>query len=204
MSKPVTITGPAGRIEGLLARAQRTTRRAIVLCHPHPQFGGTMHDSVLDLVSKALLNEGVDCLRFNFRGVGNSTGLFDNGVGETDDTLAVMAFARDSLNTDEIWLGGYSFGAGVAWRAAQETDDLDRLMLFAPPNARMPFEGDAPNIPVHIFAGADDDLIDWPALEAWVEAHHRRLTLTRLEGTDHGFGGATDRLGPAIRAQLKD
>ena len=118
MTKPVMITGPVGRLEGLLARAQRTTRRAVVMCHPHPQFGGNMHDSVLEAVSKALLVEGVDCLRFNFRGVGNSSGVFDNGVGETDDTLAVMAFARDSLNTDEIWLADYSFGAGVAWHGA--------------------------------------------------------------------------------------
>ena len=204
MSKPVTITGPVGRLEGLLARAPRTTRRAVVMCHPHPQFGGNMHDSVLEMVSKTLLNEGVDCLRFNFRGVGNSSGEFDNGVGETEDTLAVMAFARDSINTDEIWLAGYSFGAGVAWRAAQETDDLDRLLLFAPPNARMSFEGAAPNIPVHLFAGADDDLIDWPALQTWVDSQHRRMTLTKLEQADHGFDGAADRLGAAIRAALRD
>ena len=120
-----------------------------------------------------------------------------------DDTLAVMAYARDSMNTDEIWLAGYSFGAGVAWRAAQATDDLDRLMLFAPPNARMTFEGDAPNIPVHIFAGSDDDLIDRPALQAWV-SEHRRMTLAMLDGADHGFSGASDRLGAAIRAALRD
>ena len=74
MSKPVTITGSAGRLEGLLARASRNTERAAVLCHPHPQFGGTMQDAVLDTIADVFLAEGVDCLRFNFRGVGHSQG----------------------------------------------------------------------------------------------------------------------------------
>lgn len=204
MSKPVTITGPVGRLEGSLARAQKTTRRIAVLCHPHPQFGGNMNDVVLDVLSKVLLADGVDCLRFNFRGVGNSQGSFDNGDGETDDTLAAMAWARDSVNTDELWLVGYSFGAAIAWRAAQTTDDMDRLMLVAPPNLRMTFEGAAPNIPVHLFGGGEDDLIDWPALETWATNLGRRVTINRIEGTDHFFEGAGDKLSAAMRARMRE
>ena len=81
MSKPVTITGNAGKLEATLARAARNTRRVAVLCHPHPQFGGSMDDAVVAVAEDVLLAEGVDSLRFNFRGVGASQGSFDSGKG---------------------------------------------------------------------------------------------------------------------------
>ncbi len=204
MSKPVTITGSAGRLEGLLARASRNTERAAVLCHPHPQFGGTMQDAVLDTVSDVFLAEGIDCLRFNFRGVGNSQGAFDNGRGETQDAVEALGWARANIqHTNELWLAGYSFGANIAWRTGQETDDLDRLFLIAPPFGRMDFEGEMPNIPVHIIAGDADEYIDWDALNAWMAGRPQSVTLTKLAGADHFFTGTMDALTKAVRAAAR-
>lgn len=204
MSKSIIVSGPAGRIEAAIARAPRNTRRAAVLCHPHPQFGGSMHDAVLDAVESVFLAEGVDCLRFNFRGVGNSEGSFDGSKGETNDALAVLGWARDNIqHMDELWLAGYSFGANIAWRAGQATDDLDRIFLVAPPIGRMEFAGSTPNIPVHIFGGEDDEFIDWAAADTWMQGRPHNVEITRLPGVDHFFRSGTDGLTKALRAAAR-
>jgi len=204
VTKTFAITGSAGRLEATLDRAGRNTRRAAVLCHPHPQFGGTMHDAILETIVEVFLAEGIDCLRFNFRGVGNSQGTFDGGRGEVDDALAALGWARGNIHhTNELWIAGYSFGANVAWRASQATDDLDRVFLIAPPFGRMDFIGDMPNIPVHIVAGDADEFIEATALNDWTEGKSRSLTVTRIPGADHFFNGATDALAKAVRAAAR-
>ncbi len=196
----ITIPGNAGHIEGMLTRAAHGTRRAAVLCHPHPQFGGSMHDGVLDTVEATFLAAGVDCVRFNFRGVGSSEGRFDGGKGETDDAMAVLGWARDNVpDSGELWLAGYSFGAHVAWRAGQATDDLDRIVLVAPPFGRMEFTGAAPNIPIHVVGGDNDDFIDWAVLDAWAAGQARGLKVTRLPGVDHFFRTGTSALATALQ-----
>lgn len=204
MTKSITISGSAGRIEGILTQAGRSTRRAAVLCHPHPQFGGSMHDAVLDAVETVFLAEGVDCVRFNFRGVGNSQGSFDGGKGETDDAVAALGWVRGNLpDTNELWLAGYSFGAHVAWRAGQATDDLDRIFLIAPPFGRMAFEGETPNIPVDVIGGDADEFIDWAALGAWAEGRTRSVGVTKLAGVDHFFRTGHDGLTKALRTAAR-
>ena len=197
----IHIAGPAGNLDGVLTRAARDSGRAAVLCHPHPQFGGSMHDAVLDAVESAFLAEGVHCVRFDFRGVGNSAGRFDGGNGETDDALAVLGWLRDQLpDARETWLAGYSFGAHVAWRAAQATDDVARVLLVAPPFGRMDFASARPDLPVHVIGGDADAFIDWDALTHWCDARGPATTVARLPGVDHFFRTGGNALTAALRA----
>ena len=197
----ITVPGPAGNLDGMLTRAARDTGRAAVLCHPHPQFGGSMHDAVLDAVERVLLAEGVHCVRFDFRGVGNSAGRFDGGNGETDDALAVLGWLRGELpDARETWLAGYSFGSHVAWRAAQSSDDVARVLLVAPPFGRMDFAAARPDLPVQVIGGDADAFIDWPALGQWCEGRGKATTVARLPGVDHFFRTGSAGLADAVRA----
>ena len=105
------VDGPAGALETLL---DGDGSDLAVLCHPHPQYGGTMHDAVLDCAARALGAAGIARLRFNFRGVGRSEGRFDEGVGEVDDVLAILTHGRKMHPEARVLLVGYSFGAAMA------------------------------------------------------------------------------------------
>ena len=109
-------TGPAGRIQVLRDQPQGTPVGTAVIAHPHPLFGGTMDNKVVQTLARAFLQLGHRTVRFNFRGVGGSAGAWDEGRGEVDDALAVIAAQRDA--SLPLWLGGFSFGAYVASQAA--------------------------------------------------------------------------------------
>lgn len=191
------IPGPTGTLEARLDEAQtRATDspRIAVLCHPHPQYGGSMHDAVLETATGALLAAGIDCVRFNFRGVGASAGVYDHGVGEVDDANAVLAWARDT-EPSEIWLAGYSFGARVAWQVlANPATEITvaRGLLIAPPVGSMSFDG-ATTAPVDVFAGDADEFIESAALDAW-----QGVNIHRIPSANHFFMGAHPQLGDLL------
>src|SRR5215471_8975125 len=136
MTRVREIAGPAGRLEalleepparggvnadGLLERGRAGgLRAAVVLAHPHPQYGGTMHTKVVYQAAKAFTRIGCAVLRFNFRGVGTSEGSWDEGRGEMDDFRAGIAFMREQYPDVRIWSAGMSFGAWVALAAGVE------------------------------------------------------------------------------------
>ena len=191
------IDGPAGRIEALLeqADAERSARVGIV-CHPHPQYGGSMHDAVVDAASRALRANGIDALRFNFRGVGASEGSYDSGVGEIDDLLAVAAHARGEQGYDDVLVVGYSFGSRVAWGAARRVAPT-QLVLVAPPIGMMDYPAEhAPACPVVVVIGSADDFADGNALRSWCA--ERGADLRLIEGANHFFAGAWD----AVTAEI--
>ena len=168
-----------------------------VLCHPHPQYGGNRHDGVLDCLARVLRASGVGCLRFNFRGVGGSSGTFDGGRGEIDDLLATIAWIDAEYPDDALWLGGYSFGAHVVWQAQARLPRTRRIVLLAPPVGLMDFSAAPPACPVDVFAGDADTFVDPERLTTWpgVSAHV-------LPGADHFFSGQwqplMDRIARAV------
>ncbi len=186
------IQGPAGQLEARLDQAPAEKTITAVLCHPHPQYGGSMHDAVLATAVEVLMGAGVNCLRFNFRGVGGSEGQFDNGDGEVLDAVAAVDWVRQEYPRDEIWLIGYSFGASVAWRAASSIDPA-RLILIAPPVGMMKFEANATTAQVDAIAGSRDDFVDQATFNAWedVDTHV-------IDGADHFFGGYHDALAETL------
>ncbi|MBX3706160.1 MAG: alpha/beta hydrolase [Pseudomonadales bacterium] len=178
------IPSSQGHLEARLDRPTEPAGIAAVLCHPHPLYGGSLHDGVLDHAARALLGCGVSCLRFNFRGVGASDGRFDGGDGETDDLMDAVAWLRANETPRQLWLAGYSFGAHVVWQALGRGGEADRVLLVAPPVGRMAFAVRRLACPVDVFAGDADEFIDQQALAAWdgVNVH-------LLAGADHFFVG---------------
>jgi len=189
------IDGPAGALETLL---DGDGPDLAVLCHPHPQYGGTMHAAVLDGAARALAAADIACLRFNFRGVGRSAGRFDDGAGEVDDVLAVLAHGRAIRSAGRTLLVGYSFGAAMALRASGRTDGLAGVVLIAPPVDHMALGDAAPSCPVHVIAGSADAFASVPALEAFASKVEGVSPPAILDGADHFFIGAQPALEGAV------
>jgi uncharacterized protein len=193
----VNIPGPSGPLEAVLSRPVRAAGTAAVLCHPHPLYGGTMHDAVLECLARVLVDTGVTCLRFNFRGVGASAGRFSGGAGELDDLAAAVDWIAREERPARLWLGGYSFGAHVVWQAAGRALAAERMLLVAPPNGAMAFAAQRPPCPVDAFFGSADAFVDAEGLAALpgVTAHV-------VLGADHFFTGVLDELEARIRSAI--
>lgn len=189
----IGIPGLAGNIEAI-ARPGATDRWA-VLCHPHPLYGGSMNDAVLDAVEAALAPRGMGLLRFNFRGVGGSGGQFDHGEGEMEDLIAACRWLREEHGDPALWLAGYSFGAGVVWRAWPRIPNVRRLILIAPPTAMMQ-RPEAPKPPATtVLAGDEDPYVEPTMLQALPD-----VDLRCISGADHFFSGRWRELQEALAA----
>ncbi len=180
------IPGSVGQLEAVVDVASSGTPQDVlaVLCHPHPQYGGSMYDGVLSIASDTLTGHGVACVRFNFRGVGASEGSFDSGVGEIDDLLAVVEWTATAHPHDRLWLIGYSFGASIVAGALDRlaaVRPVQRALLIAPPIGRLPFSATSAE-GVHCIAGTADDFVDPGRLESWAGDQ-----CTLIAGADHFF-----------------
>jgi alpha/beta superfamily hydrolase len=134
------VVGAAGRIE-VATSIPESPRAIAIVAHPHPLYGGTMDNKVVSTVARAFGEAGAAAFRFNFRGVGQTEGVHDEGRGETDDCLAVIAHARETLDASlPLWLAGFSFGGAVAVRASGRVD-FAQLVLVAPAFRRLTGEG---------------------------------------------------------------
>lgn len=189
------IAGPAGALE--LTADDRGGDWAL-LCHPHPLYGGSMHDAVLALADRAWARRGGSAVRFNYRGVGASEGSYDEGDGEADDAVRVGNWLRETHGAGALTLVGYSFGAGVAWRASDSLADVARVVLVAPPMPAMDFPH-RPAPPAVLVHGDRDDFVDPASAAAWV-AEQASARLLAVGGADHFFSGAWTALEAALDA----
>ena len=200
------LPGPAGALEVAIDETASATGRYAILCHPHPQYGGIMHDALLDCLAQALGDSGISCLKFNFRGVGRSEGTHygtqegapDGAAGEVADLCAVADWLHEERSPRSLLLGGYSFGANVVWQALAHGMPAERALLVAPPIGAMQFPEFTPACPVDVFAGDADQFIDAAALTAW-----RGINLHRLSGADHFFTGQWQLLRETISGVLR-
>ncbi len=191
-------------LEGLLAVSAQAKRGA-VMCHPHPQSGGSMYNNVVEAVLDALWAMDYATLRFNFRGVGESEGAFAGGVGEILDAKAAVRFLADQQGIGQggMLLAGYSFGATVALRAGLELAEVGILIAVAPPigMADLSFIVGTDKR-VILIAGDRDQYC--PAAE--LRALHQKLAgpsvLKIIAGADHFFGGYEAKLTSAIGSAL--
>lgn len=183
------LTGPAGRLECLadVPEAGQERPATAVLCHPHPQHGGSLRNKVVTIMERSLRELGLRTVRFNFRGVGESGGEFDDGEGETDDLLAVVEWVRRTRPEDDLWLGGFSFGAFIALKAAQDLP-VRQLITIAPPVERYGFEAlMPPNCPWLIVQGDEDEVVSPKAVYTWADALGDDADLVVMEGAGHFF-----------------
>lgn len=184
------IPGPNGVLEAQLdvAKGESPADAPIaVVCHPHPLHGGTLTNKVAHTVAKAFAELGVTTLRFNFRGVGESSGEFDHGQGEVDDVQAAVDWLRARHPESPLWLAGFSFGAYVAL-SAQSQAQAARLLLVAPPVAMFDFppEGGV-DIPWLVIQGSADEIVDPRQVRAWVGQQVNVPTFCWLEEAGHFF-----------------
>ncbi|MDX1460254.1 MAG: alpha/beta family hydrolase [Xanthomonadales bacterium] len=183
------LRGPAGLIECVSDVPDATDARpaTIVICHPHPLHGGTMHNKVVTILERSMRELGLSTVRFNFRGVGASEGSFDDGYGETDDLFAVTEWVRQTRESDELWLGGFSFGAFVALRAAQNLK-LGQLICIAPAVRRYAFEElEHPGCPWLVVQGDEDDVVAIDDVYEWVDTIEPAPNLVVMDGAGHFF-----------------
>jgi alpha/beta superfamily hydrolase len=202
----IRIPGPAGWIEAALDPAKAPTRAAIcIVCHPLPTEGGTMHNKVVTTVARALRESGVTTLRFNFRGVGQSDGTFDDGEGELDDLRAVAHWAREQHPGLALWLAGFSFGAWVSLRGAQELDAA-ALVSIAPPVGRSwAFAGLLPPpIPWLVVQGEADEIVAPRAVFDWLATLPRPPQQVRMPETSHFFHRKLIDLRDAVKQAVRD
>jgi alpha/beta superfamily hydrolase len=170
----------------------------VVVCHPHPLYGGDMDNGVVVRAVEACAARNLATLRFNFRGVGASSGTHDDGRSEQDDARAALADLTRRLPAGAtVALAGYSFGAAVAAAVAEGTP-LAGLALIAPPLRVMPVAtAPAGRGPVLIVVGAEDQYCPAEALDT-LQVALPQATITVIEGADHFFFGALDPLGVAL------
>lgn len=185
-TRRTSVEGPAGPIECAIDEPVAAPRGVAVLCHPHPQFGGTMDNKVVQTLARAFLQLGYRAVRFNFRGIGGSAGAWDEGRGEVDDALAVIAAHRDAALP--LAVGGFSFGGFVAAEAVQRlavAAPVERLVLVAPATSRFQVPAVAPDtVVVH---GEADDVVPLSATLDW--ARPQVLPVIVVPGVGHFFHG---------------
>lgn len=192
--KPPAITGPAGPIEMLVEGAGQAPTHVAVVCHPHPLHGGTMTNKVVHTLAKAFIARGAVAIRFNYRGVGASAGKYDQGIGETDDALAVIDWARQQWPRAALWLGGFSFGGAVAIRAAARRP-VERLVTVAPAVDRVSVEPEQlPQSSWLLVHGDRDELVDAASVIRWAQSLQHPPQVALLPGVDHFFHGRLNDL----------
>lgn len=199
------IPGPAGTLEARLDLPSGPPRAVAVCGHPHPLHGGTMHTKALYQTAKALTRVGAAALRFNFRGVGLSTGSFDAGPGEQDDFRAAIAFARRRFPGLPVWAAGMSFGSWIAAGVGAADPRVSLVLLVAPPVDRYDYkELAAAGKPVFIVHGEDDELIPVGDVRKFYGTLAEPRELTTIEHANHLFEGKTALVGDAVEGLLAD
>ena len=184
-------------MEGILKPEEEgiVPRYAGLICHPHPLYGGTMHNKVVFKAAQALQILGIPALRFNFRGVGHSTGTYDEGRGEMDDVRFALEFLSRRYPGLPVILGGFSFGAYVGLRVAVVDDRVQAMTGLSVP-ARM-FEGEyleGSHKPKLIIQGTKDELAPYALASQWFEQVPAPKSLVAVQGADHFFQGHLDEI----------
>ncbi len=179
------------QLEGLLSIQEAlSVKRGVVLCHPHPQYGGDMHNLVISTAVDAASQEGFSTLRFNFRGVGRSEGSYSEGVGEREDVKAAIDYLVSALGHSDspLALLGYSFGAWAALPVGTQDDRIKAMVAVAPPLELYDFVFLEGSKKIKLLMAGDRDFFCPKALlENWFEGLEEPKTLAIIEGADHFF-----------------
>lgn len=200
------LEGPAGRLEAMLwTVASPDPPRVAVVCHPHPLFGGTMHNKVVYQAAKALHRTGAPVLRFNFRGAGLSEGVHDKGLGERDDVQAAIDYLAREFPGKPILLAGFSFGAWVGLREGCEDPRVNELIGLGIPvnNSDLSYLRSCAK-PKLFIQGGEDQFGARADVEALYETLPEPKSLVIVEGAEHFFAGKLDQVSRAITNWIAD
>jgi alpha/beta superfamily hydrolase len=199
------IPGPVGPLEALLAEAVGAPRAACVFAHPHPLYGGTMHTRAVYQATKALARIGVTTLRFNFRGVGRSSGTHDGGPGEMDDYRAALDFMAAYQAGLPLYAAGFSFGSWVAWNVGLDDPRVGLMLGLGLPVNLFDFSpvtrSDKAKFLVH---GELDEVVPVRDIRKFYGELGEPKELSIIPGADHLFDGHTTELEEAVADLLRD
>lgn len=196
----IIINGPEGRIEGRYLHATKPNAPIALILHPHPQHGGTMNNKVVYTLYHAFAQRGFSCLRFNFRGVGRSQGVFSRGEGELSDAATALDWLQShNENSSQCWVAGFSFGAWIGMQLLMRRPEIDSFVSVAPPANMFDFSFLAPcpssGLVLH---GDKDEIVPPNAVEKLIDKLRQQkgitIDLQTIGGANHFFHGLTDKL----------
>ncbi len=203
-AESLSIAGPAGRLEALAELPDPGSGPpllAAVICHPHPLFGGTLHNKVVHTLARTVRASGGATLRFNFRGVGTSEGTHDGGPGEVRDALAAVTWARVRWPGVPLVLAGFSFGGAVAIEAAVAAGPA-WLVTVAPAVDRVPLDRlELPRCEWLVVQGDADDVVAADSVVQWMSRWAPQARVRVLSGVGHFFHGRLHDLQACLREE---
>lgn len=200
MKRNVTFFSNGFQISGICD--EKGADKAVVVTHPHPLYGGDMHNPVVDTICRCFAACDYTTLRFNFRGVGESEGHFSQGIGEQQDVLSAMDYLA-ALGTNEIGLAGYSFGTWVLANVVRSTEHIRYLVMVSPPVAFMDF-GDIGKLDSLrlVVTGDQDDIAPADLIDSAMTRWNPEAPFERVKGADHFYTGHLDDLAAVISSRL--
>jgi alpha/beta superfamily hydrolase len=198
------IEGPSGALE-IALQEKHPSAPYLLVCHPHPLHGGSMNNKVVTTTAKAYEDMGCNVVRFNYRGVGASTGEYGHNQGEVDDANRVVQWLLANRNVEQLYFAGFSFGAYIAAQAAADTQSLGKVgvkhvLLIAPSVLNSPFEKVTPfGIDTSVIMGDADEVVAFDAVQDWANNLYPPLELIAMEGAGHFFHGRLTELKQQIK-----
>jgi alpha/beta superfamily hydrolase len=197
------LDGKAGRLEAMLWTAESDPAAVALVCHPHPLFGGTMHNKVVYQAAKALQGRGMPVLRFNFRGTSLSEGVHDKGNGEQDDVRVALDYLSSEFPGKPILVAGFSFGSWVSSRVGcGDARVVAMIVMGLPVNKTDTTYLQKCDKPKLFLWGSNDEFGSKENIDAMYASLHEPKELVIVEGVDHFFAGKLERVGEAINTWL--
>ena len=213
MEKPlpeIVLSGPTGRIEAKYHKSYKLDAPVALVLHPHPLHGGTMNNKVTYTTYQAFVQKGFNVMRFNFRGVGRSQGVFDNGEGELADAASALDWLQaDNPNASGFWVSGFSFGAWIAMQLLMRRPEIDGFVSVSPPANMYDFNFLAP-CPVSgiMIQGTSDEIVSVDAVETLAQKLSAQkgvdVKFKKIDGADHFYTGKLNTLIGAIGSYIED
>ena len=189
----VIFPGPEGRLEGRFNPGPRPRAPVAMILHPHPQGGGTMNNRIVQALYQTFVRRGFATLRFNFRGVGKSQGVFDNGIGELSDAAAALDWVQSiHPEAQTTWIAGFSFGAWIGMQLLMRRPEIKGFISIAPPANMYDFTFLAPCPSSGIIVqGTNDDVVPEPSVEKFVNKLKMQKNIiidyNLVKGANHFF-----------------
>ncbi|MGQ0526884.1 MAG: alpha/beta hydrolase [Alphaproteobacteria bacterium] len=196
----VIFNGPSGRLEGRYSHSKTKNAPLALILHPSPEHGGTMNNKITYMMFQGFVARGFSALRFNFRGVGRSQGIFDRGEGELSDAASALDWMQEiNPNAPYVWIAGFSFGAWIGMQVLMRRPEIKGFISVAPPASTVDFSFLAPcptsGLIVH---GTKDDVVPEASVAEFVGKLHQqkgiRIDYRKIEGANHFFHNHTDLL----------
>lgn len=204
----VIFQGPEGRLEGRYQPGVGVRAPVAMVLHPHPQGGGTMNNRMVQMLYQTFVKRGFATLRFNFRGVGRSQGIFDNGIGELSDCASALDWLQQfNIEAQTTWVAGYSFGAWVGMQLLMRRPEVKGFISIAPPANLFDFSFLAPcpssGLIVH---GMADEIVTPVAVQKLVDKlktqRHITIDYDMIQGANHNFENEMDQVQASVDKYL--